>query len=596
MKKGNLEKWEDISGCNNLLFFSQLVNELLFDYSIPSNRISTLNSHYLCLDAINAIQGIEENGVPEGTLKPIMEELYTELKKDPVFSESSNPLDFFVKNQNGKFSICNRVADMNYKELKNTARAINNSLFIDNKYYFKLKEMIIKIIKNNNESEQQILFRLTKSLLTELKNKGYTTRYLYMQMNELYWNPFAPIESPEAIGAFFQAFDFNEKDYTVILKIDKKEIGTLLAYIDGLNYVEKIPQNVAIRLEKSFIKKEESEAFLLITRRAMDPYGAAERAVNLVDTNSAVYRLYDHRYCYNIADADCVVLDEENTYKSGRNLKAVEHTKKPSSKTITESMDLVNDAIKATVNTGEYNDFVSILNAIRYHSHSLDSSSLENQLLDLWAIFETVLDISNQHTTDRIQQICMYLVPILKRNYLYSLLKQFADDIKNYNEEMYNSIIEDAITEQAIVQRIGEFTLLPKNEERRKTVLEKCDDFPLLKERLSYYSTALKTPAEVHSFVEKHADRVKWQIMRIYRNRNLIIHNGRSMPYLSLLIENLHSYVDDFLAYTIHTLAQKKSIETMCQELFVKECKWNASLPRQKKDNTREDVKYFLSV
>ena len=81
MKQGNLEKWTDIGKCQNLLFFSQLVGELLFDYSIPSNRISTLNSHYLCLDAISAISGIEDSGVPEGTLKPIMEELYAELKK-----------------------------------------------------------------------------------------------------------------------------------------------------------------------------------------------------------------------------------------------------------------------------------------------------------------------------------------------------------------------------------------------------------------------------------------------------------------------------------------------------------------------------------
>ena len=36
MKKGNLEKWTKIEKCKNLLFFSQLVNELLFDYSIPS--------------------------------------------------------------------------------------------------------------------------------------------------------------------------------------------------------------------------------------------------------------------------------------------------------------------------------------------------------------------------------------------------------------------------------------------------------------------------------------------------------------------------------------------------------------------------------
>ena len=47
MKKGNLERWKNIDGCINLLLFSQLVNELLFDYSIPSNRVSTLNMNNL---------------------------------------------------------------------------------------------------------------------------------------------------------------------------------------------------------------------------------------------------------------------------------------------------------------------------------------------------------------------------------------------------------------------------------------------------------------------------------------------------------------------------------------------------------------------
>ncbi len=98
MKKGNLDQWKDISGCNNLLFFSQLVNELLFDYSIPSNRVSTLNCHYLCLDALSAIDGIETHVVPEGTLKPIMEELYLALQKDPVFvGDKMHPLSYFLK-------------------------------------------------------------------------------------------------------------------------------------------------------------------------------------------------------------------------------------------------------------------------------------------------------------------------------------------------------------------------------------------------------------------------------------------------------------------------------------------------------------------
>ena len=90
---------------------------------------------------------------------------------------------------------------------------------------------------------------------------------------------------------------------------------------------------------------------------------------------------------------------------------------------------------------------------------------------------------------------------------------------------------------------------------------------------IEYYSNVLGTPAKVHSFVEKHAERVRWQIMRIYRNRNLIIHNASKMPYLSLLIENLYSYVDEFISYMIHCMANGKDINGMCQELFVKECR-----------------------
>ena len=596
MKRGNLEKWSSISTCNNLLFFSQLVNELLFDYSIPSNRISTLNSHYLCLDALSAIEGIDDHGVPEGTLKPIMEELYSEIKKDPVFSESDSPADFFVKYQNDKYVICNRVADMGYQELKNAAIAINNCYFDDNKYFNQLKKQITEIVKANKSSDQQTLFRLTKSLLTELMNKGYSLRYLYMMMNRLFWEPRELICSNDAIDTFFDAFSFRFNDYTVIFKVQKNKIETLISYLEGLECADDLSEDIQRIADNTFLQKKRGEAFLVFSLKAVDPYDAAEQAIRFIETNMSVYRLYDHRYNYNIADAECMICDTEHYYKMGRSIKPVEHTRTPSVREIAESMKLASDAIQNIAKTGNYNDVTSVLNAIRYHSHSLDSYSEENQLLDLWAIFESVLDISNKHTSDRIQQICMYLVPLLKQRYLYSLFKQLSDDIKTYNEELFNAIIDNETVESELVRRICEFTLLPEHSEKRAEVLEKCKDFPLLVERISYYYEALQTPAKIHSFVEKHATRVRWQVMRIYRNRNLIIHNGSSMPYLSLLIENLHSYVDDFLAYTIHSLSQKKSIELMCQELFVKECKWNASFPRQKDDITREQIKYILSA
>lgn len=130
MIKGNLEKWTNIKSCENLLFFSQLVNELLFDYSIPSNRVSTLNSHFLCHDALNAIMGIENNGVPEGTLKPIVEELYYSLKVDPIFLiNEQNPLDYFIKNESSKSRICHNISELNYCEMKKAVEAINTIFF-----------------------------------------------------------------------------------------------------------------------------------------------------------------------------------------------------------------------------------------------------------------------------------------------------------------------------------------------------------------------------------------------------------------------------------------------------------------------------------
>lgn len=598
MNKGNLEKWKNITSCNNMLLFAQLCQEQLFDYSIPSHRISTLNSHYLCLDALSAIESIENNGVPEGTLRPIMEELYVEIKKDPVFSSTDNPIDYFAKYQNGKYEICHSIADMGYEALKNSVNAIHDGFFTGNKYYLQLKERIVGAIRGNKTCDQKILVKLTKSLLTELMNKGYSLRYLYMVLNKLFWAPQEDITSNDIIDSFFDSFSFQESSYDVVIKVQKGGIKPLISQSQKIECFDVLPtkHHSIMRKEAAFVKKESTETFLIISWKALDPYSAAEDVQRYLKIEKSLYRLYDHGYNYSILDSDCMICDDNKYYKMGKTLKAVEHTKKPSSKDISVSMQLAIVAFQSGAKNGNYDDVVTILNAIRYHSHSLDSLSEENQLLDLWAIFESVLDISNHHTSDRIQQVCMYLVPLLKQRYLYSLFRQLADDVKTYNEVLYRGIVADESNETEIVRRVSEFVLLPENEADREKALKSFYDFPLLAERIRYYNEVLCSPMGIHSFVEKHAERVRWQIMRIYRNRNLVIHNGNSMPYLSLLIENLHSYVDDFLTYTIHGLSRKKSIHLMCQELFVKECKWNASFPRQKGNITKEQIKYILSL
>ena len=258
-------------------------------------------------------------------------------------------------------------------------------------------------------------------------------------------------------------------------------------------------------------------------------------------------------------------------------------------------MDLAASAISGIAESGHINDFFTILSAVKYHSHSLDSRAEENQLLDFWAIFEAVLDVSNKHTSDRIQQICAYLIPILKHNYIYSLFSQLANDIKQYDRDWFNDYV-NTNNEEEIVKLIAEFTLLEEKNSDRENFFQSCEGYPLLIERIQYYNKALSNTNLVHQYVEKHAKRVQWQIMRIYRNRNLIIHNAEKMPYLTLLIENLHSYVDDFLNHVIHEFSNGRDISSMCQELFVKECKWAALFGRRKEQITSNDIKEILQM
>ena len=155
MRKGYIQKWTRINNCTNLLFFAQLCNELLFDYSNPSNRISTLNSHFLCYDALSAINNIELQGVPEGTLKPIIDELFSSLQKDTAFILSGdNPTKYFVKQQGEKYHYVRDARELNYEESKKIVLAINQKYFAGDNYYNLLKVNIVSIVIENNTDRQ----------------------------------------------------------------------------------------------------------------------------------------------------------------------------------------------------------------------------------------------------------------------------------------------------------------------------------------------------------------------------------------------------------------------------------------------------------
>ena len=598
MKRGDISNWSNISECQNLLFFAQLVVELLFDYSIPSNRISTLNSHYLCRDAMSTIKSIDENGVPEGTLKPIMAELHRSLSADITFkSRGINPLKYFVKLQtNGTYCIIQRTDDLSFEDSHRIVLALYQKYFKNKWYSESLVDDIREFVINNKVEDQLALFRQTKAWLTELINGGYSAKYIYSTAIRYFYPHKDKIDNPNHIDEFLKQFDYKKSKYKIVL-IASKEQQRFLSTVDKMELLDSLKPSGKTCSESNFLNKRSHEKFVLLEIEEYDPFSAVEHAKRILSDNVSIYRMYDHNYNFDLSSLKCGVYDDLGAfYRVNEDVSAVQRAKTPAKKNIEEKTAAVTRALYTSIKQRNISGFATLMNAINAHSLSLDSNSEQNQLLDLWSIFETVLDISNKHISDRIQQVCVYVLPVLKHKYIFSLFHQLANDLRNYSEEVYMSMAKDSKNEFDTVKRLCEFVLLDSKENERTLFLEGCMDFPLLKERIEYYHTQLATPNKIYNFVEKHSERVKWQVMRIYRNRNLIIHNGETSPYLKLLVENLHSYVDDFLDYVINMMSKGCSLPAMCQELFVKECEWKEKFQPSKAVLTVELVDEMLRL
>ena len=91
--------------------------------------------------------------------------------------------------------------------------------------------------------------------------------------------------------------------------------------------------------------------------------------------------------------------------------------------------------------------------------------------------------------------------------------------------------------------------ILKDNEELRQKIISKLSYYPLEIYKIEELSTLFSSRKELREDLERHSNRLRWQIMRIYRNRCMIIHSGESFSQLSSVLENEHYYVDELLNY-----------------------------------------------
>ena len=178
---------------------------------------------------------------------------------------------------------------------------------------------------------------------------------------------------------------------------------------------------------------------------------------------------------------------------------------------------------------------------------------------------------------------------------MFSCLEQLLHDIDVCTNSTLMEGLLQQIENETEVDPTEKFALLLALDEYadlRTKVIAALTDYPLLVFRICNFSDVVfENSKSIYNYLKRHEKRIRWHIMRIYRNRNMIVHNGSYMPYVGMIAENLHFYVDELLDVLVEYyhigINNNASIfrNVSCEEVsYYRELGVNVTKPKAKQD------------
>jgi len=561
VRKLDTKHWKDPKELEGLLFFAQLLDEMLFDYSLDSYKPLALNSRTLCIECLTTIEEVRNGFMKEKNLQPVIEELKWSLGGDLAAKEILGAKFDLYLNKLTPTSIHLDALEIIVTFIYNT--------FNEKKYLNKIKSLLIEYVKEGKQKEK--ISSLTNSYISELINYGYNPNHIYYQNSNFFFNPSKrpKIQSPDDVKDFLEIFNFEEKEFTVVF------IGGIIFrnFKDTLNEFNivvtrtyhcfsRMADDVAFQQSR-----KTDESFIICSKvKTFDHHTARELAETLIGEITGLFNFYHHKQKPEILDKVVISRTSDNYVvildKPTKSILKIKNDKGPK-----EAAEAVKETRSKLSMTAE--STYRMARCIDLHSTALSSTAVENQLLNLWAAIETLMPKSWESKKDRIVQICDSLIPFLQLHYINKQLLELLNDLRLWDEGKTDLVLEKIpnATDYSDLEKIACLISLNAHVSLREELYAQLDDFPLLKNRIYTLHESINSPDKVKKLLDNHDRKINWHLRRIYRTRGLIIHSGKYPSYTMTLVENLHNYLDIFVK-KILILAQEKQFRTIEQAIL----------------------------
>lgn len=209
------------------------------------------------------------------------------------------------------------------------------------------------------------------------------------------------------------------------------------------------------------------------------------------------------------------------------------------------------------------------------HGISLINDIPENQLLNIWISLETITPTHVGNT--KINEIVSAIMPFFMLNYSNRIIRNLAFDLTRWNRKLTRKLLAKLPCDDnlKISHKVLQLLCTEEGESILSEFYESMNEFPLLRYRLFTIKQIFKSPKSVSKFLTNHEKKVAWQIRRIYRTRNIIVHSGRPPEFIHSLIENAHDYLDQIISSYITLTCKEYKAKSIDQAFEIMKMKWH---------------------
>jgi|GEM_PF-6767574 len=516
-------RWPPTEIAADVLFFSQLFSELVADNTWDSYRAYTLSSKARLRELINLCDEVDKKTLSKPVLEPCLEEIKSTLRRDHVFrSLVSVSLDDFSSQAFAQSS--------NTRDIKSRCNFLLRST--SGKYKEKCEEIIFSACFDKKDRSK--LRVTTKLYVSHLLNIGFSTQFLQRSINEVFFSRDHARLKKATLRNFFKLFSRKDKTYTVYLDVSStfsKSIGRPGNFLSVIQRKDiktrhkgKVPKEIGSSARKEIGVTE---------IQARDRYAAFQTIHDVIEFARAFDFIYPKTVTGNIAKKGFVFTGKESSGKwcelgtpplDKRRSKYTNHI-------VQEQTILMNSITR----TGEFGESQRrMFRSIATAALADKSESKENQLISLWAAFESLLPPLDSDEGVRIKKFIQYITPALVLDYIY----------RNFLE--LDQILVDNFASSQRVENLGN-VIVCGTHDQKSTLLKLFSESPIALHKMSRLEHVCSSVKELSRYQHDHEKRIDWQLQRIYRERNNLVHSGARSRFLDPLITNAANYFRDYL-------------------------------------------------